>query len=89
MCAFHWFISYCVFNWLGNGVDYTSTAVNATFTAGTASTTVNVSVTNDNILEPSEMFGLIFTSPSMLSTRVLMGNPNMATGNIIDSTGKD
>ena len=70
-------------------MDYTSTAVNATFTAGTANTTVNVSVTNDNILEPSEMFGLIFTIPSMLSTRVLMGNPNMATGNIIDSTGKD
>ena len=70
-------------------MDYTSTPINTTFTAGTASTTVNVPVTEDEILEPSESFGLTITVPPMLSTRVLVGDPNTATGNIIDSNGKD
>lgn len=70
-------------------MDYTSTPIIATFAAGTVSSTVNVPVTNDNIIEPSETFGLTFTIPYMLSTRVLVGDPNEATGNITDSTGKD
>ena len=70
-------------------MDYTSTPITATFDAGTASSTVNVSVTEDEILEPAETFDLTFTIPSMFSTRVLMRDPNTATGNIIDSTGKD
>ena len=70
-------------------MDYTSTAIIATFAAGTANTTVNVPVTKDEILEPSESFGLTFTVPSMLSTRVLVGDPNTATGDIIDSNGKN
>ena len=70
-------------------MDYTSTPVIATFAAGTANTTVNVPVTKDEILELSESFSLTFTVPFMLSTRVLVGDPNTATVNIIDSTGKD
>ena len=69
-------------------MDYTSTPIPATFAAGTANTTVNVPVTEDEILEPFETFELTFTVPSMLSTRVLVGNPNASTGNIIDSNGK-
>ena len=70
-------------------MDYTSTPITATFAAGMANTTVNVPVTKDEILEPSESFDLTFTVTPMLSTRVLMGNPNTATGNIIDSNGKN
>ena len=70
-------------------MDYTSTPINATFAVGTANTTVNVPVTEDEILEPSESFSLTFTVTPMLSTRVLVGDPNTATGNIIDSNGKD
>jgi len=69
-------------------VDYNSTPITATFTAGTTSTTVNVPVNNDNIVEKSEMFDLNFIIPSSLSGRVMSGTITKAVGNITDDTGK-
>jgi len=69
-------------------VDYDSTPITATFTAGTNSTTVNVPVTNDSIAEKSETFDLNFNIPSSLSGRVMPGTITKAVGNITDDTGK-
>ena len=69
-------------------MDYDSTTITITFTAGTTSTTVNVSVTNDNIAEKSETFDLNFIIPSSLSGRVIPGTITKAVGNITDDTGK-
>jgi len=66
-------------------VDYTSTPITATFTAGTTSTTIDVPVISDNTTEDSETFDLLFTIPSSLS-RVVPGDLNTAIGNITDST---
>ena len=69
-------------------MDYISTPVIATFDVGATSTTINIPVTKDTILEQPETFNLSFSIPSSLSGRVHPGNPNTATGIIIDSTGK-
>lgn len=69
-------------------MDYTSNPINATFAAGSASVTVNVLVTKDTIVEPSEAFDLTFNIPSSLNSRVLPGTLTEADGIIIDSTGK-
>ena len=48
---------------------------------------VNISVTNDSIVEESETFNLAFIIPSSLSGRVIPGDITTATGNITDDTG--
>ena len=75
------------FEWSG-GIDYNSTPINATFPAGVNSTTVNISIFMDNIVERPEMFDLSFTIPSSLSGRVIFGTKSKAVGNIIDDTSK-
>ena len=76
-----------MFDWLGNGIDYSSTPINATFAADSSSTTVNVSVIKDDIVEPSETFNLNIIIPLSLSSRVLPGRLNASNGRITDSTG--
>ena len=68
-------------------MDYTSTLIPATFTAGTTNTTIDVPVTTDNIVEEPETFDLTFAIPSLLSG-VIPGNIIMAVGNIIDTTSE-
>ena len=69
----------------GNGVDYTSTPITATFTAETTSTTIDVPVSTDDIAEGPETFGITFIIPPSLS-RVVPGDITMAVGNITDTT---
>ena len=69
-------------------MDYDSTPLNATFTAGSTSTIVNVPVIKDDIAEKSETFNLNFTIPSLLENRVISGTIITAVGNITDSTSK-
>lgn len=69
-------------------MDYSSTPINATFAVRTSTVTVNVPVIKDNIVEPSEAFNLGFSIPLSLSSRVIPGSPNTATGIINDSTSK-
>ena len=69
----------------GNGVDYISTPITATFPAGTNSTTINVPVTRDNISEYAETFDLKLTIPSSLQ---LSTGTDRAVGRIDDNTSK-
>ena len=69
-------------------MDYTSTPITATFTAGATTTTINVPVTMDNIAEQSETFDLSLTIPPALSGDVVPGNIATAVGNITDITSK-
>ena len=73
--------------WSG-GTDYNSTPINATFTAGTTSTTVNVPLINDSIAEGPETFNLNVTIPPSLSGQVELGTIIEAVGYIIDDTSK-
>jgi len=66
-------------------VDYISTPITATFTAGITRTTIDVPVIIDAINEDSETFDLTFTIPSSLN-RVIPGDIIMAVGNITDTT---
>jgi len=69
-------------------VDYTSTPITATFTAGDDSTTISVPVTMDDIAEQSETFDLSLNIPPALSGDVILGNIPTAVGNITDDTSK-
>ena len=69
-------------------MDYDSTPFNATFTAGSTSTIVNVPVIKDNIAEQIETFDLIFIIPPSLKDQIIPGNITKADGNIIDTTSK-
>ena len=69
-------------------MDYDSTPLTATFTAGSTSTIVNVSVIKDDIAEGSEIFNLNFTVPSSLEDQVILGTIITAVGNITDDTSK-
>ena len=69
-------------------MDYDSTPVTATFTAGSISTTVNVPVTKDNIVEEFETFDITIAIPSSLKDQVLQGDVTNAVGTIIDNSSK-
>ena len=69
-------------------MDYTSNLITATFPAGTTTTTINVTVTRDNIAEQPEKFDLSFTIPSSLSGSVVSGSITSAVGTINDETSK-
>ena len=69
-------------------MDYDSTPITATFTIGSTSTTVNVPVIKDDIVEESETFNLAFTIPSSLKDQVKLGDVTDAVGTIIDNTSK-
>ena len=68
-------------------MDYTSTPITATFTAGTTSTKIDVPVTRDAISENVETFDLTITIPSSLNG-VFDRFITTAVGTIIDNTSK-
>ena len=85
------YVLYCYFvnvNLSGNGIDYTSTPINATFPVGANSITINVPVTKDTIAEETEAFNLSFSIPSSLSGQVVSGDITTAIGSIADDTSK-
>ena len=69
-------------------MDYDSTPLNVTFTAGSTSTIVNVPVIKDDIAEQIESFNLIFIIPPSLKDQIIPGNITKADVIIIDTTGK-
>ena len=69
-------------------MDYDSTPITATFTAGSTRAMVNVSLTNDDIVEAIETFDLILSITSSLQGQVIPGATTTATGNINDNDGK-
>jgi len=71
-------------NVTGRGVDYNSGPYTVTFTAGQTSTTINVPINDDNILENTESFTVtIMRGP--LPTGVTRGDPGSATVIIMDN----
>ena len=74
------------FDLSGNGVDYTSTSITATFPAGINSTTVNIPVIRDNIVERNETIQLEIYLPVPAKYAVETGNPSKATAIITDSS---
>ena len=71
--------------YIGN-VDYTAGLYNITFSAEDVTTTFNISITDDNLLEAIEEFNLTISSIS--SSRILSGNTEQATVFIVDNDGK-
>ena len=66
------------------GSDFDSTTQTAVITAGTNSSTVNIAVTDDDIVEGDETFTMNLNVP--VSPGVVAGDITMATGTIIDTT---
>ena len=75
---------------LGNDVDFNSTMQTVTIINGTNSTTVNIPVIDDDIVEGNEMFNITLSLPSSLNgAGVVLANDSdivSATGIIIDTT---
>ena len=71
---------------LGGGVDFNSATQTTTITAGASSSTINITVINDNIVEGDEMFTVTLNVPT--SPGVTAGSITMATATITDSTSK-
>ena len=70
-------------------MDYDSSPINATFIAGTNSTTVNITVIMDGVAERDELFNLNFTISSSLKNKILFGNTTNSTCIIVDKTSKE
>ena len=70
-------------------MDYDSTSITATFTIGSTSTTVDIPVIKDNIVEGLETFDITFTIPSSLRDRVMLGTVIKAMCNITDNASKE
>ena len=70
------------------GSDFNTTTQTATIIAGINRSIVNVSVTDDNIVEGNETFNMSLTVPSSLGPGVTTGDITSATATIIDTTSK-
>ena len=85
----HLVIHMYISNKLIAGDDFNSTPLIATIPAGATNTTVRVAVTDDNIVEGDEMFGMSLNIPTYLGSGIVAGLVTNATGVIIDTTGKE
>ena len=70
----------------GKNIDFNSATQNVITTAGTNSSTVNIAVINDNIVEGDEMFTINLNVP--VSPGIVAGAITMATATIIDTSSK-
>ena len=64
-------------------MDYEYGPYNFTITAGTTTTAINISITDDNILENNETFHLTI-DPSSLPKNVFVNNPFQVEVTIVD-----
>ena len=67
-------------------MDYISTSITATFLTGINSTTVNIPVTRDNVVERNETIQLEIYVPVPTKYAVETGNPSKAIAIITDSS---
>ena len=67
-------------------MDYTFTPINVTFPAGVNSTTINIPVNSDNIVEENEILQIEIFVPVPTKYAVVSGNPSKASVIIIDSS---
>ena len=73
--------------YVGGGVDYNSGPYIVRFDAGVTSTSLNVSINNDNIMEGNESFTLNI-NPLSLSSGVTLADHNQTTVTILANDGK-
>ena len=71
---------------VGNNVDFNSARQTAIITAGTNRSTINIQVTNDNIVEGNEVFTMNLNVPPSLGPGVIADGITTATATIIDTT---
>ena len=68
--------------------DFDSAMQTVTIIAGTNSSTLNIPVTNDNIVEGDETFIMSLSIPSSLGPEIVTGPITSATVTIIDTTSE-
>ena len=68
--------------------DFDSTMLTITIVAGTNISTVNIPLTNDEIVEGDETFSMSLTVPSSLGPEITTGTVTSATVTIIDTTSE-
>ena len=68
--------------------DFDTTMQTVTIIAGVNSSTVNIPVINDNIVEGDESFSMSLSVPSSLGPEVTTGTIISATGTINDTTSE-
>ena len=73
---------------VGNDIDFDSAPQTITITAGTNSSTIQITVTNDNIIEGNETFIMSLTVPTSLGPGITTGAITSATATIIDTSSK-
>ena len=71
---------------LGDNIDFNSTTQTVTIVHGTNSSTVNITVTDDDELEGDEMFNISLVVPSSVDSRIVTGNRTSATAVITDAS---
>ena len=72
----------------GGNVDFNSAMQTVTITSGRNSSTVNIAVLNDNIVEGEETFTMELNVPISLSPGITSGAISMATAYIIDASSR-
>ena len=72
----------------GGNVDFNSTMQTVTITSGSNSSTINIAVMNDNIVEGDETFTMKLNVSASLGPVIVPGTITMATANIIDTSSR-
>ena len=80
------YLSHC-YHFILAGSDYDPDPVDAVFSAGQTSTTVEIPIMMDNEAEGNEEFGLTIVIPSEVERLVRPGARSSAVGIIQDSSG--
>ena len=73
---------------VGNDIDFDSSLQTITITAGTNSSTINITVINDNIVEGNETFNMSLMVPSSLGPEISTGIIASAAVTILSTNSK-
>ena len=71
---------------VGNNADFNSATQTAIISARSNGSTINIGVTNDNIVEGNEVFTMNLDIPPSFGPGVIAGGITTATATIIDTT---
>lgn len=84
LCKEYLLCYFCV----GNGIDFDSNPITATFSPSSRRTTVQIPVTRDGVIEREETFNIILTLDTT-NPSIMLGSITTARGTIEDSTGNE
>ena len=71
--------------YIGSNIDFDSTPQTVTITAGASSSTIQIRVISDDIVESNEFFNMSLTVPFSLTPGITVGNITSATATIIST----